>query len=218
LDKILEQKCKQDMKVIDFKRALHPRIQMAAGVLTVAHMRIVSKGTIWEDDKSISEYGLVDNDEVFLLRNMEQSAAGADPLAAMFRDIGATGSPGGTNNANPAANNAFASLMQGLQAGGVPPPAGAAANPFAHFAQGAGGGANPWANLLGGGGLGGLGGAGAGGFPAPAAPQDTRPARERYAAQLTQLTSMGISEEDGIRALEATNGDVNRAMENLFGA
>ena len=42
------------------------------------------------------------------------------------------------------------------------------------------------------------GGAGAGAFGAGAAAADTRPPREKYAEQLTQIKEMGFNDEDAI--------------------
>jgi len=69
--------------------------------------------------------------------------------------------------------------------------------------------------LLGGaGGLGGLGGLGA----VPPAPVDNRPPEERYAEQLRQLNEMGFYDlQRNLRALAASGGDVQGALENLLG-
>jgi len=72
---------------------------------------------------------------------------------------------------------------------------------------------------------GGMGGPGAGAFgglgggmpntSAPAAPQ--QPPEERFAIQLLQLESMGFTDRaSNIRALVATNGNVNAAIERLL--
>jgi len=80
------------------------------------------------------------------------------------------------------------------------------------------------------GGLGGLGGGGAGGFPGfpmppaagtqaspSAAATPTQPPEVRFASQLSQLESMGFTDrESNIRALQATNGNVNAAVERLL--
>ena len=90
---------------------------------------------------------------------------------------------------------------------------------------GGAGGANPF------GGLGGMdpamlqqmmGGAGAGaaagtGASAGGAAADTRPPREKYADQLTQIKEMGFNDEDAIlQILEQTGGNVQLALEKLF--
>lgn len=86
-------------------------------------------------------------------------------------------------------------------------------------------------NLLGGaggpgglGGLGGLGGVGGlgdlgsfGGFGQPPQSTDQRPPEERYETQLSQLASMGFTDaHKNVRALMATGGDINAAIEYLF--
>ena len=60
--------------------------------------------------------------------------------------------------------------------------------------------------MMGGGGMGGMGGMGGlggmGGMGGMgAAPADTRPAREKYASQLTQIKEMGFSDEETILAM-----------------
>jgi len=65
-----------------------------------------------------------------------------------------------------------------------------------------------------------LGGGGGGGFPAypPAAPVNQDPPAVRFAAQLEQLQNMGFTDvEANTRALVATNGNVNVAVERLLG-
>jgi ubiquilin len=55
------------------------------------------------------------------------------------------------------------------------------------------------------------------GASATAAPTDTRPPEERFQVQLQQLNEMGLWDAaKNIRALQATNGDVNAAIEMLF--
>ncbi|TIA78623.1 hypothetical protein E3P78_03784 [Wallemia ichthyophaga] len=68
------------------------------------------------------------------------------------------------------------------------------------------------------GGLGGLGGMGGfGGFGQPSQNTDQRPPEERYETQLSQLTGMGFTDANkNIRALMATGGDINAAVEYLF--
>lgn len=59
-----------------------------------------------------------------------------------------------------------------------------------------------------------FGGAGGAGGSAQA---DTRPPREKYAAQLKQVMEMGFNDEETIlQILVQTNGNVNLAMEILF--
>ncbi|KZT01147.1 uncharacterized protein LAESUDRAFT_717669 [Laetiporus sulphureus 93-53] len=74
-------------------------------------------------------------------------------------------------------------------------------------AMGGQGGADPF-------GLSALGG----GFPAPAAPADTRPPEERFQVQLQQLQDMGFTNaSQNVRALLATAGNVNAAIEYILG-
>lgn len=68
--------------------------------------------------------------------------------------------------------------------------------------------------------LGGAGGGAGGQFPAfpPAAPVNQDPPAVRFAAQLEQLQNMGFTDvEANTRALVATNGNVNVAVERLLG-
>lgn len=68
----------------------------------------------------------------------------------------------------------------------------------------------------------GAGAAGAGawggfGMGAPPVPTDTRPPEERFEAQLQQLRDMGfINASQNVRALLATGGDVQGAVEYIF--
>ncbi|KAH8115848.1 ubiquitin-domain-containing protein [Phellopilus nigrolimitatus] len=123
-------------------------------------------------------------------------------------------SPGGGLGAG-GQQNPYASLA-GLLGSMPPPPA-------------QGGGASPFGmvdpalvqNLLGGlggasvaGGAGGFGGLGA----APASPADTRSPEERFEVQLQQLRDMGFLEtRQNVRALLATGGDVQGAVEYILG-
>jgi len=70
-----------------------------------------------------------------------------------------------------------------------------------------------------------MGGAGMGGMPPGmggmggmgGAPADTRPALERYAAELVQLKEMGFTDEaTNLQILEQCSGNVNMAIERLF--
>jgi len=144
---------------------------------------------------------------------------------------GAFPAPGATDTTPGAAAAA------GGQTGGA---AAAPANPF-----GAAGGANPFAALLGGSAdpplyLPGYGGGEGGdygpsdeeilaqirlarqmgllGGAAPPQPRDDRPPEERYAEQLRQLNEMGFyNVQENLRALAASGGDVQGALENLLG-
>ncbi|CAO3593402.1 unnamed protein product [Absidia cylindrospora] len=65
--------------------------------------------------------------------------------------------------------------------------------------------------------FGGMGGAGAGGMPPSSTPADTRSPEERFQVQLQQLNEMGFWDAaKNIRALQATGGNVNAAIEMLF--
>ena len=77
---------------------------------------------------------------------------------------------------------------------------------------------NPFAALLGPGGMGNLGSGGFGGFgAAPAAPADTRPPEERFQDQLRQLNDMGFCEFDrNVEALRRSGGSVQGAVEYLL--
>jgi len=71
-------------------------------------------------------------------------------------------------------------------------------------------------------GLGAFGGPGAGGLgsygSAPLPPSDTRPPEERFQVQLQQLQDMGFSNaSQNVRALLATGGNVNGAIEYILG-
>jgi ubiquilin len=86
------------------------------------------------------------------------------------------------------------SRLEGLNLGGAAdnPSAASSPNPFAAF-----------------------GGAGLGGFGAPVAPVANP--EEQYASQLTQLSDMGFSNrEQNIRALQATFGNVQAAVDRLL--
>ena len=53
-----------------------------------------------------------------------------------------------------------------------------------------------------------------GGAPAST---DSRPPRERFANELTQIKEMGFNDEETIlQMLQETNGNVNLAIERLF--
>jgi len=68
--------------------------------------------------------------------------------------------------------------------------------------------------MLGGGGFGGLGGFGG----APPPPADTRSPEERFQTQLQQLQEMGFTNAaQNVRALLATGGNVQAAVEYIFG-
>ncbi|KIY69282.1 ubiquitin-domain-containing protein [Cylindrobasidium torrendii FP15055 ss-10] len=148
--------------------------------------------------------------------------AGAFPAPGVPGGASATGTPSSPSTGTPnAANPPFNpfSMFGGLGAGGFGAPPGAPAA-----------GAGPDTNAFnpaalqslfgGGGGFGGFGGmgAGAGGWGAPAAPADTRPPEERFETQLQQLQGMGfVNAQQNIRALQATGGNVNSAVEYILG-
>ncbi|KAG8847542.1 hypothetical protein FRB96_001589 [Tulasnella sp. 330] len=148
---------------------------------------------------------------------------GASGTAGMLEALGGGRAAAGGSGTAP---HAFPGFGAGAGAG----PAGAAPNP-AMLQQllggmgGAGGaGANPWAALGGfGAGAGaaspfgaGLGGGGGGGAAStvPAGP----PPEERYQTQLQQLSDMGFTNaRQNVRALLATGGNVEHAVEYIFG-
>lgn len=71
-------------------------------------------------------------------------------------------------------------------------------------------------------GLGAFGGPGAGGLGSygstPLPPSDTRPPEERFQVQLQQLQDMGFTNaSQNVRALLATGGNVNSAIEYILG-
>ncbi|KAI0706094.1 hypothetical protein BC835DRAFT_1312233 [Cytidiella melzeri] len=122
------------------------------------------------------------------------NTASAPPVAPFFNPFfppPATpgGTPGGTN------------------ANATPNP-----NPFGMFDPAA---MQQMMGAFGGGGFGG-GGFG-GGFGAPPAPADSRPPEERFQVQLQQLQDMGFSNaSQNVRALLATGGNVNSAIEYIL--
>ena len=142
----------------------------------------------------------------------QQQQPPPNPFAALFNPAmmgnqQGQGQQGGMNPFDPATNpflnnpEAFNRIMGAMRGGPGNPPApgsattGAAANPWANFA-----------NMF--------GGAGGAGFGAP---PDNRPPEERYATQLRQLNEMGFfNYEQNIQALTRSGGDVNGALEFLF--
>lgn len=105
--------------------------------------------------------------------------------------------------------------MQTLQSNGMMPATGGLGGPMAMPGMGFPGMANPYggldfSSLMG----------GSGGIPAPT---PVRPASEepavRYASQLQQLQAMGFSDDAAsLRALVATGGNINAAVERLLGS
>ena len=65
------------------------------------------------------------------------------------------------------------------------------------------------------GGIGGFGGLG-GGFGSPANNASSEPPEVRFASQLQQLRDMGFDGPQALRALEATGGNVNAAVDRLL--
>jgi len=130
------------------------------------------------------------------------------PPTTESNTAGAPGSP-----TNPNAQNPFAGLAGLLGSMPPPPPAGA----------GAAGAGSPFGMIdpalmqqI----LGGLGG-GPPGFASPpvasTTPADTRPPEERFQTQLQQLQDMGfINAQQNVRALLATAGNVNAAIEYIL--
>ena len=147
-----------------------------------------------------------------------QTPQAANPFAALFNPA-MFGAPPQTANTDPnAAANPFnnpmmqsmmqnpemmRNVMQMMGGGGAAPGAAAPADPNAMMNM---------MNMLGG-----MGGGGGGGFGAQE-PPDNRPPEERYATQLRQLNEMGMVDFDrNIQALRRSGGDVNGALEWLFG-
>lgn len=100
-------------------------------------------------------------------------------------------------------SNGLMPPMAGL--GGMPP-LGGAPSPY---------GAMDFSSLIGGTGAGAFGGN-------PSIPTPARPATEepsvRYASQLQQLQGMGFADDEAsLRALVATGGNINAAVERLLG-
>ncbi|ORX39716.1 hypothetical protein BD324DRAFT_614704 [Kockovaella imperatae] len=128
---------------------------------------------------------------------------------------GAGGNPFGAVN-----YEALTRAMMGGAGAGVGAGAGAGAGTGAAAGTegNAMGQANPFAmyqNMFGGMGAGGWGGMG--GFGSPPPPADTRPPEEIYATQLGQLNGMGLWDaQKNIRALRATGGNVEAAIELIF--
>ncbi|KII93000.1 hypothetical protein PLICRDRAFT_170800 [Plicaturopsis crispa FD-325 SS-3] len=177
------------------------------------------------------------------LRGMLQMASlmrgqGGNPFGGAGGGFPAPGQPS-TGAANPAPGSppasAGASAQQGIAT--FPPlfPPFGTATSAAPGSPGAGGlgagGLDPalMQQLLGGMGggnpFGGFGGAGAAGganpfaaFGSPPAPTDTRSPEERFQVQLQQLQDMGFSNaSQNVRALLATGGNVNSAIEYILG-
>jgi ubiquilin len=147
-----------------------------------------------------------------------QTPQAANPFAALFNPA-MFGAPPQTANTDPnAAANPFnnpmmqsmmqnpemmRNVMQMMGGGGAAPGAAAPTDPNAMMNM---------MNMLGG-----MGGGGGGGFGAQE-PPDNRPPEERYATQLRQLNEMGMVDFDrNIQALRRSGGDVNGALEWLFG-
>lgn len=128
-----------------------------------------------------------------------------------------------------AMQNTNASGTGALPAPASGAPAAAAANPFAGLLGGLGGGAGGLGGMeglaallggAGGGAAGGLGGLfGPGGLNFAAVPPPVANPEQAYATQLTQLNEMGFwDREANVRALQATGGNVQAAVERLLSA
>jgi ubiquilin len=140
----------------------------------------------------------------------------ANPFAALFNPAMFGAPPQSSTDpnaaANPFANPMMQSMMQNpemmrnvMQMMGGAPGAGGAGAPPAD--------PNAMMNMMNM--FGGMGGGFGGGQEAPA---DNRPPEERYATQLRQLNEMGMVDFDrNIQALRRSGGDVNGALEWLFG-
>lgn len=143
-------------------------------------------------------------------REGQNTEAAQNPFAAllnpaMFGNAG-QGGQGGQGGINPfdSQQNPFlrnpALMAQMMQAMGGQGGEGGAAGAA---------GTNPFAALLGGGGM--------GGFGSPQQPPDNRPPEDRYADQLRQLNDMGFFEfERNIEALRRAGGSVQGAVEYLL--
>ncbi|TCD63177.1 hypothetical protein EIP91_005874 [Steccherinum ochraceum] len=134
-------------------------------------------------------------------------AFGLPPLPAGGAAAGGAGAAGGAAGGNPMAemlnNPALMQEMLGAFGGGA---GGAGAGGLGGFGAGGFGGWGP-----------GLG-AGLGGAGANAAPADARPPEERFQVQLQQLQDMGFTNaSQNVRALLATGGNVNAAIEYILG-
>ncbi|KAG8990828.1 hypothetical protein FRB94_011407 [Tulasnella sp. JGI-2019a] len=134
---------------------------------------------------------------------------------------GVLGALGGRGGAGGSGRSGFSGYGAAGGAGGLPQPNPALLQQLLGAMGGAGGaGANPWAAL---GGYGGaaspfgaaVGGAGGGAMAtAPAGP----PPEERYQVQLEQLSGMGFTNaRQNVRALLATGGNVENAVEYILG-
>jgi len=136
----------------------------------------------------------------------------ATPATPAAPDAGGVSAPGaGAFNAGQAPANPFGNMMQQMMAN--PAMMQSMMNPGGFGGLGAGG---FGAGGLGAGGLG-AGGLGAGGFGQPAAPVDPAISRVQYGSQLTQLASMGFTNEAAcLSALAATNGRVDAAIDRLL--
>ncbi|PPQ81614.1 hypothetical protein CVT25_013589 [Psilocybe cyanescens] len=182
---------------------------------------------------------MISNPESFqqMLRmaSMFQGAGGGGGFGSPFGAPPPSFPAPGTPNPNPNATPANPSSTPTSPPSTTAP----AANPFNLFAglggapgAGAGGGAFGDANPFGanpalmqqmfglgspyGPGAGGLGGYG-GAATTPAAPADTRPPEERFQVQLQQLQDMGFTNaQQNVRALLATGGNVQGAIDYIF--
>lgn len=151
-----------------------------------------------------------------------QTQPAANPFAALFNPAMFGAAPqAGTGNTDPNAaaspfNNPMMqsmmqnpemmrNVMQMMGGGGAAP--GAAGAPATD--------PNAMMNMMNM--FGGMGGGAGGGFGSQD-PADNRPPEERYATQLRQLNEMGMVDFDrNIHALRRSGGDVNGALEWLFG-
>ena len=126
---------------------------------------------------------------------------------------------GGMPGSMPGPGGASGAGGAGAGAGGMPPMGGAGGMP-PMGGMGGMGGMDPamMQQFMQMQGMGGAGGAGAGaGAGFGGAPADTRPAAERYAAELVQLKEMGFTDEaTNLQILGQCSGNVNMAIERLF--
>jgi len=135
-----------------------------------------------------------------MFANPATPATPATPPAPDAGGASATGA-GAFNAGQAPAANPFGNMMQQMMAN--PALMQSFMNPGAFGGLGAGGF--------------GAGGLGAGGFGQPAAPLDPAIGRVQYGSQLTQLASMGFTNEAAcLSALAATNGRVDAAIDRLL--
>jgi ubiquilin len=141
------------------------------------------------------------------------SQAGINP-AVVQRNLAGSGTGLPNSGAAPPDLAALMGILSGAGGAGAGAggPGGLGGNPLAGLGAGARGPPADFAGLLSM--LGGAGGGGFGGVPAP--PPVANP-EVAYASQLQQLQDMGFfDQQENIRALQATGGNVNAAVDRLL--